>query len=62
MPDCSSCCGLCSLAIVITMVLAFPGTVGIHDEQRALLGIATVVMLLESIVISAIDVCKCMNL
>ena len=55
-------------AIVITLVLAFPGTVGIHGEnfftgqQRALLGIATVVMQLESIVISAIDVCKCMNL
>ena len=55
-------------AIVITLVLAFPGTVRIHDEnfftgqQRALLGIATVVMLLESVVISAIDVCKCMNL
>ena len=54
-------------AIIILLTLAYPGSVGIAHEgflttaQRRVLGAATVVMMLEAIIIGAVDVCKCLS-
>ena len=51
-------------ATIITLILVFPSTVGIAPEtfltpgQRHAVGIATLLMMIESIVIGATDVCK----
>ena len=51
-------------ATIITLILVFPSSVGLAPEsfltpgQRHAVGIATLLMMIESIVIGATDVCK----
>ena len=53
-------------AVITTLILVFPSSVGVPQEsfltpgQRKAVGIATVVMMIEAIVIGGINVCKCL--